>query len=1482
MTAAAGTAKIAAKTTVSGQTAAAVKTAATTTKSAITTTTTKVATDTKAAAPPPRVSPPTAAGVAGSGLFARVVPLRLAGDATDEGDSMPPSASPPLEHDPPRVAAAEVAATAVTAAEVAVDTSPSPPTDTSITHTTHSYGGVDYHLGIQLGVPVSGVVWDSADTLCRYLVGRRGVAAVLTPRPRPPLRSRTRLRSPAAGAEARRVRVLEVGAGTGLPSLVAATLLGGDDSPGSGRGGGTTPDPPGGGASTRALPAVVATDVASALPLLRANVASNGLRGRVGVEALVWGTPPGGGCAGSPTAAVLPPLLRGPWDLLLASDVVYSEAAGDNDVGDEGDNDGRGRLPPPVLLAHEHRSNREAHFFHLADVFFDVRRLATGGAGGGGGARRAPRRGSTTTGDGGVCLYRLRRRRRRRRQQEHEEGEGGHAAGVDADASGMLGPSLRCDDCRAILAAAAAAGEAGSKGGAFLDAAYATSGPSALPSAGARPPPPSPWLPSAEAASASASGAPSPSPSSTPAFRSRGAKRGAAHAAAATYAAHFTALLAAELDAEVAIVAAATEAAAAEDGGLVGVGGLRARPRPPLFGDPVFELSLPSKGGGTQAASTPLGLAFAKGDVVALARDFGAPPPRSAAAATAADGERRGRRGGQRDRRGGRSRSLPVPLASPPLDGDEEEAFTATIYRVRPAALDVVLPCGSAGAVELGATTDRGGPPRGGPRGGGGSPTHGRWRVTPTVNSIGYARARDAVAAAAAASMAAGGIGGDGGVPRLLVRSFSAAAVATAAAVDGGAERVAAAGGDPPWGKGPDTLAAAAAPDNGAAWEAIARQRPFGAPARSAHFLPNPPAGKPTSGDSADPPPPLLSTPPQAAAAAAATSRSVTLIAGPPGTGKTATAGEVVRRLAAAAGRGAPVLATAASHVAADHLARAVLAAGVPRSRVVRLGKAAAMGEDLWGVSLDARTNAAGSGRGGGGGRGGRSVRGGRGGGSGRGGRNSGRARADAAAAYAARIAATDAVLRSASVVVTTCVGAGHEALAAVRVSAVVIDEATQATEADALIPLFLPGRDAPPPGGRRGADPGCPPLVLVGDDRQLPPTVLSEVAASGGLGVSLYRRLRGVGVRVSPLRVQYRMHPGVAVWPAATFYGGGLVDGVNAADRPLPRPWRRGGALFGGRAPVTFVDVAGGGGERRGGVAGGGGGQPVLPPEWRRAEVAAAEASALASAAASQAGTGAAMASLASGAPVAVPVPGSMKRAPLPSTAVAAAAPLMARGQSLAADGGGGAQRHVPPLAGGVPPVGNMASFSYRNDAEVAAITALVTFLVSSPRGEPGAPVGSAAGLPVAFTAADIGIITPYAAQVRAITRALAATGASTTTAPVEVATVDGFQGREKPLILLSLVRSNAARRVGFVADPRRANVALTRARAGVVVVGDAATLAGCELWAHWLDWVATEGRVVGGGELWEVLGKRGGGRVEGIASAAEDADGASREGAN
>jgi ATP-dependent RNA/DNA helicase IGHMBP2 len=84
-----------------------------------------------------------------------------------------------------------------------------------------------------------------------------------------------------------------------------------------------------------------------------------------------------------------------------------------------------------------------------------------------------------------------------------------------------------------------------------------------------------------------------------------------------------------------------------------------------------------------------------------------------------------------------------------------------------------------------------------------------------------------------------------------------------------------------------------------------------------------------------------------------------------------------------------------------------------------------------------------------------------------------------------------------------------------------------------------------------------------------------------------------------------------------------------------------------------------------------------------------------------------------------------------------------------------------------------------------------------------------------------DIGVITPYNGQVDLIRSKLADDFAN-----VEVRTVDGFQGREKEAVVISMVRCNVRRTVGFLAEKRRMNVAITRARRHLAVVCDSVTV--------------------------------------------------------
>ncbi|MBT8219051.1 MAG: AAA family ATPase [Bacteroidia bacterium] len=88
------------------------------------------------------------------------------------------------------------------------------------------------------------------------------------------------------------------------------------------------------------------------------------------------------------------------------------------------------------------------------------------------------------------------------------------------------------------------------------------------------------------------------------------------------------------------------------------------------------------------------------------------------------------------------------------------------------------------------------------------------------------------------------------------------------------------------------------------------------------------------------------------------------------------------------------------------------------------------------------------------------------------------------------------------------------------------------------------------------------------------------------------------------------------------------------------------------------------------------------------------------------------------------------------------------------------------------------------------------------------------------------IGIISPYAEQVRFIRSSISESRAFKSL-DLEVNSIDGFQGQEKDIIYISLVRSNDAGKIGFLSDTRRLNVALTRAKKKLVIVGDISTIA-------------------------------------------------------
>ncbi|WP_456480590.1 IGHMBP2 family helicase [Nautilia sp.] len=107
------------------------------------------------------------------------------------------------------------------------------------------------------------------------------------------------------------------------------------------------------------------------------------------------------------------------------------------------------------------------------------------------------------------------------------------------------------------------------------------------------------------------------------------------------------------------------------------------------------------------------------------------------------------------------------------------------------------------------------------------------------------------------------------------------------------------------------------------------------------------------------------------------------------------------------------------------------------------------------------------------------------------------------------------------------------------------------------------------------------------------------------------------------------------------------------------------------------------------------------------------------------------------------------------------------------------------------------------------------------------------------------IGVITPYKDHEEYIKK-LMENGKPTQPAKtenVEVKSVDGFQGREKEIIILSLVRANENEEIGFLSDIRRLNVAITRAKRKLIIIGDANTLRVNETYGNLIEYIKKNG---------------------------------------
>lgn len=108
-----------------------------------------------------------------------------------------------------------------------------------------------------------------------------------------------------------------------------------------------------------------------------------------------------------------------------------------------------------------------------------------------------------------------------------------------------------------------------------------------------------------------------------------------------------------------------------------------------------------------------------------------------------------------------------------------------------------------------------------------------------------------------------------------------------------------------------------------------------------------------------------------------------------------------------------------------------------------------------------------------------------------------------------------------------------------------------------------------------------------------------------------------------------------------------------------------------------------------------------------------------------------------------------------------------------------------------------------------------------------------------------ELAVISPYSGQVQQAKELLSAN--------VRISTVDSFQGQEKKIVIISLVRSNSDAIIGFLKDYRRMNVAMTRAKEHLIVIGDSSTIGQDKFFSQFLEYME---EINGYKSAWELMG--------------------------
>ncbi len=308
-----------------------------------------------------------------------------------------------------------------------------------------------------------------------------------------------------------------------------------------------------------------------------------------------------------------------------------------------------------------------------------------------------------------------------------------------------------------------------------------------------------------------------------------------------------------------------------------------------------------------------------------------------------------------------------------------------------------------------------------------------------------------------------------------------------------------------------------------------------------------------------------------------------------------------------------------------------------------------------------------------------------------------------------------DQILKQANVITTTLVSAAHRYLETQYFDTVLIDEAAQALEPATWIPIIKAQK-----------------VVFAGDPFQLPPTILSPKAQQKGLAITLLEKCLLRQPRVYLLDTQYRMNEVIMGFSNEQFYGRKLKAHKSVQQQVLA--FKEASVLVDGaiinqavkdEIPLEFIDTAG--------------------------------------------------------------------------------------------------CEYYETL--------NQQTQSYYNPNEYFLLGQHLDLLLAqcSPDAMP-----------------NVGIIAPYKEQVEYIAAALKEHDNLWTSTKIDVNTIDAFQGQERDVIYISLVRSNQKKKIGFLRDIRRMNVAITRAKKKLIVIGDSETLRHDDFYRNFIHYCDKHGQYV------------------------------------